>query len=269
MACLSIYLLGPFHVLRDGSPVNEFESDKVRALLAYLALEADRPQPRAYLASLLWPGYPERDARHNLRQALSNLRHAIADAEASSPYLQVTRDRIQYNPHADCWLDVHAFNTLLADSQQHAHGRLELCPPCMQRLQQAVELYRGGFLQGFSPGEDLPFQEWMLLQGERYHRRLVAALRQLARCYAWRGEHDLTLRYARRHLALEPWREGAHRRIMRALALSGQRNAALIQYQRCCRILADELQVEPERETVELYRRIRDGIELFPLAPAC
>lgn len=259
MARLSIYLLGPFHVVRDGSPVIGFESDMARALLAYLALECDRPQPRAYLSGLLWPGYPECDARHNLRQALYSLRHAIADGAASPPSLQVTDDTIQYNRECDCWLDVESFDALLRICEGHAHRRLDLCPSCIERLQQAVDLYRGSFLQGFSAGSSLPFQEWMLLHEERYHRRVVAALRQLARCHAWRGEHELVLRYARRHVALEPWREEAHRQIMRALALSGQRNAALIQYQHCHDILADELQVEPEQETTQLYRQIRAG----------
>ena len=262
MARLSIYLLGPFHVLRDGSPVTGFESDKVRALLAYLALEADRPQRRAYLAGLLWPNCPEQNARHDLRQALSNLRHSIGDVDVTPPYLRITRDTIQYNRQSDCWLDVQAFDALLDACQEHAHRRLDLCPPCIERLHQAVALYRGSFLQGFTPGENLPFQEWMLLLEERCHRRAAGALSQLVRCYARRGEHELALRYARRHVALEPWREEAHRHIMRALALSGQRNAALIQYQHCCRILADELQVQPERETTELYRRIRDGVDL-------
>ncbi len=262
MAHLSIYLLGPFHILQHGWPVTGFESDKARALLAYLALEADRPQPRAYLAGLLWPEYPERDARHSLRQALSNLRHVVADVDASSPYLEVTRDTIQLNRQSDLWIDVGAFDTLVHTCTEHMHRRLDLCPPCIERLHQAVALYRGTFLQGFSAGKALPFQEWMLLQEERYHRRVVAALRQLARCHGWRDEHELVLRYARRHVALEPWSEEGHRQIMRALALSGQRNAALIQYQRCRRILADELQVEPEQETTELYRQVRDGAAL-------
>jgi DNA-binding SARP family transcriptional activator len=267
MARLSIYLLGPFYVVRDGSPVTGFESDKVRALLAYLALESDRPQPRAYLAGLLWPDHPEQDARHNLRQALSNLRHVIADAGAATPCLVATRDTIQYDRQGDCWLDVHAFDALLGACRQHAHRRLDLCPLCIERLQQAAALYGGSFLQGFAPGAGLVFQEWMLLQEERYHRRVADALSQLACCYARRDEHELALRYARRHVSLEPWREEAHRVIMRALTLSGQRNAALIQYQRCCRILRDELGVEPEEETVALYRQVRDGADLASPIP--
>jgi hypothetical protein len=65
--------------------------------------------------------------------------------------------------------------------------------------------------------------------------------------------------YAERQLALDPWREEAHRQLMQALYLCGQRSAALAQYERCHATLARELDVEPTRETTNLYKRIRDA----------
>ena len=79
MARLSLSFLGPFQVTLDGQPVTGFKSNKVRALLAYLAVEADRPHRREVLAGLLWPDWPDRDALSNLRYALSNLRRVIGD----------------------------------------------------------------------------------------------------------------------------------------------------------------------------------------------
>jgi adenylate cyclase len=54
---------------------------------------------------------------------------------------------------------------------------------------------------------------------------------------------------------------------MRALALSGQRSAALAQYETCRRLLAEELGVEPGAETTRLYEQIRDG-KLKALVPS-
>ena len=79
MARLEIHLLGSFRVTLNGEPVTAFESDKVRALLAYLAVESDRPHRRERLVGLPWPNWPERSARQNLSQALYNLRAAIGD----------------------------------------------------------------------------------------------------------------------------------------------------------------------------------------------
>ena len=85
MPHLQLTLLGAFQATLDGQPVVGFESNKVRALLAYLAVEADRPHPRATLACLLWPERSDCDALANLRYALSNLRQAIGDRAPTRP----------------------------------------------------------------------------------------------------------------------------------------------------------------------------------------
>ena len=82
MARLSVSLLGSFKVTLDGEPVT-YKYDKVLALLAYLVVEADRAHRRDVLAALLWPDYPNRVARTNLRNALSSLRKAIGDRARS------------------------------------------------------------------------------------------------------------------------------------------------------------------------------------------
>jgi DNA-binding SARP family transcriptional activator len=68
------------------------------------------------------------------------------------------------------------------------------------------------------------------------------------------------LHCARRQMELEPWREEAHQQLMRLLVRSGQRSAALQQYENCRRSLADELGIEPSPETQRLYRRIRSAL---------
>lgn len=55
MARLAIHLLGSFQVSIEATPITNFESNKVRALLAYLAVESGRSQRREKLADLLWP----------------------------------------------------------------------------------------------------------------------------------------------------------------------------------------------------------------------
>ena len=72
-ARLSLSLLGTFDATLYGVPVTSLESNRVRALLSFLAVESDRPHRREYLASLLWPNRPESTARKNLRQALTRL----------------------------------------------------------------------------------------------------------------------------------------------------------------------------------------------------
>ena len=131
-------------------------------------------------------------------------------------------------------------------------------------LQSAIALYRGPFLDGFSC-DSSAFEEWALTRRERLNRQLREALSRLAGAYAQCGEYDQSIQTARRLLELEPWDEAAHRLVMQGLARSGQRSAALAQYEACRRILQQELGVEPAAETQAMLDTIRGG-ELGPEA---
>ena len=259
MTRLALALLGPVQIMLAGQPVGGITYNKARALPAYLAVEAGRSHQRDALAALLWPDMPDEAARHNLRQALANLRTAIGDASATPPFLHITRDSIQFNTGSDDDLDVAAFTALLAACAIHAHRRLERCRSCAARMEQALSLYHGDFLAGFSVGDSAPFEEWQLQQRERLHQQALDALVRLADYHERRGDDELARRYAQRQIELDPWREEAHRQLMRLLARGNQRSAALAQYETCRRILARDLGVEPEAETTALYERIRDG----------
>ena len=251
MARLSIYLLGPLRVFLEGQPVAGFESDKVRALLAYLAAEPGRPHRREALAGLLWPDRSEKSARACLRSALTNLRQVIDEPHAVTPCLIIDRQSICFNPASDVWVDVKAISELLV-----ARAAAEYP---VQRLEKAVEIYQGRFLEEFFVPCSSAFEEWALLHRERLHRQMVSLLQRLAAYYEDQNDQDKALRFAWRLVELDSWREESQRRLMRLLASSGQRAAALAQYEACRLSLARELGVEPAPETTLLYVQIRDG----------
>src|SRR5262245_35094620 len=190
MAGLSLALLGPLQITLDGQPVSGFAYNKARALLAYLAIEAERPHHRDALVGLLWPDLPDTTARANLRVALANLRVAIGDASARVPFLLITRDTIQFNPAGDYVLDVAGFTALLTNCETHAHRHLERCRSCAVRMQQALALYRGDFLAEFGISDSAPFEEWQLRQRERLHQRALGALARLTNYHERHGDDE-------------------------------------------------------------------------------
>ncbi len=226
-------------------------------MLVYLAVEADRPQTRSTLAGLFWTDWPDRAALSNLRYALSNLRQVIGDRQALPPFLLITHDTIQFNTASDYGLDVATFTRYLVVSFNAALSTPHATT--ISYLQSAVLLYRASFLEGFSISDSPAFEEWVLFKREQFRQRMSSALGSLAAYYTMRGEYDQTATYARLQIELDPWREEAHQQLMRALMLTGQRSAALIQYEICRRSLAQELDIAPSHETVALYKRIRDG----------
>ena len=84
---LSLTLFGHFRATLDNEPLS-FPTQSVSALVAYLILEQRTPQPRAHVATLLWPDSTEAQGRRNLRQTLLRLRqtvqqHALRALQAS------------------------------------------------------------------------------------------------------------------------------------------------------------------------------------------
>jgi predicted ATPase/DNA-binding SARP family transcriptional activator/Tfp pilus assembly protein PilF len=267
--------MGSFRVALDEEAVTDFATDKAQALLAYLSVEAGRPHRRDALAGLLWPDQPDQKARQSLRQALYNLRQAIGDrdpvdlveteVEQSGPLLLVSRHTIQFNAQSDHWLDVATFTSLAEECRRHRHRRRGTCFPCLRRMERMVTLYQGEFLENFSVGDSQFFEEWVLLEREWLHREAMEALVYLADHHERRDEIGQARRYARRQVEMEPWREEAHRQLMRLLVLEGQRSAALAQYKMCRQTLAQELHVEPTDQTTALYESIRASQTAPPL----
>lgn len=264
-------LLGPFEASLDDGPLTGLRSSKGRGLLAYLASRPGFPHLRETLATLLWGEATDEAARLSLRVALSSVRAALGSVNHASTIpqlLEATRHHVQLNVDPSrCWIDALEFDGLLAACTSHSHAAITRCPTCIERLSQAVALYRGDFLADLVFPDSPTFDEWRVLQQERYHRQTLTALGHMAEYYLAVGQYSAAQDAARRQLELEPWHEAAHRLLMRSLALDGQRNAALAQYEAAERILANELRAEPEAETRAVYAQIRSGAPAIVASP--
>ena len=183
---------------------------------------------------------PEADAHMNLRKVLVRLKPL-------SPYLGITRATLAFSQNGSHALDVTEFEAAAAVKTD------------IDRLQQAVELFQGDFLDGFYLDDAPLFDEWVLAQRARLRALALGALEILIAHFAGQATDETAIRYAQRLLDLEPWHEETHRELMRLLAVSGQRSAALVQFETCRGLLAGELGVEPALATIRLYEQIKSG----------
>ncbi len=247
MPHLSLFLFGGFKAALDDIPVTRFRSDKVRALLAFLAVEQDRPHRREALTGLFWSEQSEKDARHNLSETLWRLRQALHDDD--STFVHANTKTIQFSMASDHSLDVAEF--LRATDGRQA---------TVSDLQSAVELYRGDFLAGFTVPDAAPFEEWLLVTREHLQRLATTALSQLTVYYEAQGAagYAQAERYARRHIELEAWHEEPYRVLMRLYAAQNQTEQAIAMYHALTRVLHHELNLEPSHETNALYKHLRN-----------
>lgn len=258
MPHLSLALLGPLQLACNGQRLS-FNYDKVRALLIYLAVEAAHPHPREALAELLWPERDARTARHNLSQALTAMRRSVGACGLAEDFLTVSRDQVQFNLAGGHSVDVAAFSERLGEVERHAHPALEACDHCAQALTTAAELYRGDFLAQYSVGDSSAYEAWAQARREALRAQALRAMAALAGYHERQAAWEPAVHFARRRAELDPLNEAAHRDLMRLLALSGQRGAALAQFEQCRRWLAEELALEPEPATTALFDAIRAG----------
>ncbi len=257
---LTIALLGSPMVERDGMPI-AVDTRKAIALLAYLAVTGQQ-HTRDTLATLLWPEYDQDSGRASLRRTLSALKTGLREPTHGA-WLRIDRERVGLTRAPDVWIDVDALKEWLADVDGHGHTSTEACPRCVRPLEQAVHLYRGDFLAGFTMRESASFDDWQLFAADSFRRQLAEALERLVAALAAQRAFERAIVHARRWLALDLLHELAHRQLMLLYAWAGERAAALRQYRECVKVQEEELGVPPLAETSQLADAYAPFIEVL------
>ena len=254
MSYLRLTFLGSFSALLDGVQITTFRSAKTQALLAYLAMQSGRAHQRDSLVDLLWAEQPPEQARSSFRLSLFRLREVIGNKAATPPFIDATRQTVEWNPNGDYDLDVDTFLGATNDALNETDLAL-----ATSHLQTALDCYQGDFLAGFSIADAPEFDDWVSITREGLHQRMVTAIAHVAERAEAAQQFASVAYLCRRQIALSPWDETAHQRLMRALALQGQRIEALAQFDRCTETLERELGVGLDEETVALAEQIRAG----------
>lgn len=255
---LQLWALGPPEV-RLGDKLVIFPTRKTLALLIYLAIEAGA-QPREHLGALLWPEASPERSHASLRNTLGHLKMALHQAgdQSQSSYLLVTNYSLGLNPDADIDFDLHTIEHAYALARADRSSRtLPDGSESYPFLQTAAACQRGDFLAGFSLGDAPGFDDWAAIQREVWHRRLGLILDRLSEIQFARGEFASATETASHWIALDALNEVAYRRKMRAHFAAGERGQALETYAVCQAMLAAELGIEPDPDTVGLAERIR------------
>ncbi len=244
---LDISTLGKLTLSYDSKPMQGLGSHKAEAILVYLACTG-RSYARQVLAEFFWPDRPQAQSLANLRRELTILRDKLGES------ITITRDMVELPPDLPLRLDVTAFEAQIGALQEPTS------------LKTALALYRGDFLEGFFI-DSSAFEEWARMERERLRYRAIDGLDALIAFSLQTGDCAGGLAYANRLLQMDPLREKTYVQLMRLLAQSNQREAALAQYDACKRLLKAELGVTPTPETTALYEQIRAGAPLGNLPP--
>lgn len=250
MVAFQLYLFGAPRLEKNGEAA-DINRRKTFALLAYLAVTGV-PHTREALATLFWPDYDQSSALANLRRDLSRLKNLLGDE-----VLNIERLQVVLKQQGDLWIDVREFQQSIGKIKNHQHAQLHQCSECQAAVQRAVDLYSDKFMAGFTLPDSSEFDDWQFFLGEELRQELTEALQALIDWHAKRAQYERAIEYARRWLSLDQLHEPAHRQLIKLYAWAGQQAAAMRQFQECVRLLKQELDVEPEEETLRLYNALK------------
>jgi DNA-binding SARP family transcriptional activator len=248
MSDLKIRLFGKFSVHNDNQPAPGFDAYKEQELLSYLLLHRNRPHSRETLAGLLWGDVPTEKSKKYLRQALWHIQAALDAGLGGGTVLSVEHDWVQLNACDALWLDVEVFERAFMPVRDRRGA--DLNGERLAALQAAVKIYRGDLLEGW-------YQDWCLYERERLQNMYLVMLDKLMCFCEERGKFELGQHYGSLVLRHDRAHERTHRQLMTFQYLSGDRTAALRQFERCAAALEEELGVKPDKLTAALYQRIR------------
>jgi TolB-like protein/DNA-binding SARP family transcriptional activator/Flp pilus assembly protein TadD len=252
-AAISLRLLGPVELAdSEGRPLRSVLSQQKRlALLAYLAHAPDRSfHARERLLALLWPEFDEARGRAALSQALYYLRRELGEGALPGR----GPEEIGVDPDV-VWCDVAAFRRAVSAA----------------RAQEAVDLYRGGFLEGQHLTQSAAWEDWVAAQRVDLRTQAAEASWKVAQDHEAAGRMPMALRHARRAVDLSFPDEAAFRRLLTLLARAGDRAGAIHEYEAFADRLGREydLGVCPEtKATVEGIRRTVEPSGKGPRGPA-
>lgn len=246
---IKFYCFGEFKTVIDDKVISnkEWSGFKTKMALAYL-LHNPKGVTKEQLANLL---YPDTDiTRTAINVILSRIRKAIesdSDKKEESKYINFNEGKYFFNFGTSYWLDTEEFNYLIKEISEtkNEDKKLEL-------LVQAVELYKGDFLDEFSS------ELWCQIEKQVYRRKIDSVFEQLFNILYKKGNYEDIVKFSEKEITIEFCNEKAFQRKIKALIAMNQNDEALKHYKIMKNVLKSQLGIEPSQESYLLYQKIRN-----------
>jgi DNA-binding SARP family transcriptional activator len=248
---IEAFYFGSFRVLVNHQPIEDWPGKKGKSIFAYLLLNHKKKIFRDVLMDIFWPKSSPDSARNCLNVCIHGIRRALYDKDPKTEYILFKDECYYCNPEIDINIDVEEFRKTWRSAQSLEHAKN--LPAATSKFERAARLYKGDFL------EDEMYDSWNSLDRENLREIYLVILDRLSKFYIENGQVITANSLCEKIIQKDNCREDIHRRLMRCHYYSGQRFKAIRQFRKCKIILKNELEVAPDKKTVELYEQIKQG----------
>jgi len=243
---LRVCLLGPPKVLFGDREISEkaWGRRKAKKLFCYLALNQGKAFPCEVLVEAFWPKLPAKQGLVSLYTTLSSIRKTLKnEAGIEGPVVTLEEGQCGLDPKCEVASDVEEFESLLRKGKQ---GKEE---DQRKATRKALTLVRGTFCEGW-------YDPWVLEEERRLCEVRLSALRKFGSACLDVGKEEESIGWLEKAVALDNYHEETFRNLLVAYARTGRKKALKEAFENVKQVLRKELRAEPERETVELYKKL-------------
>ncbi len=247
---LAISMLGPAEVYRDPSDSlkDAWRLTKALHILCYIASRRNRRAAKDMLVELFWEDAEPETVSKNFHPTISHLRKALNTGQVVKKDFVLYREGAYLlNPQYQYRIDTEEFEKLLADAREARRSNDQ--EGAAQLLTEAIRLYRGEFLEEF-------YYNWIEELQSYYKDLYLEALKELVAYHSERGDYEQVIRYGQIIIQRDAYQEDVHCQVMEAHVKSGNRAAAIEQFDGLRRMLRRELGVEPLPATIAKYESL-------------
>jgi LuxR family maltose regulon positive regulatory protein len=248
---LTINLLGAIEIYRDlARPLSAYAwtTRRARDILCFIASRPARRVPKDTLIDVFW-GEADFDViEKNFHPTISHIRKALNSNQTfKQNFLLYRGGEYLLNPELSYRIDIEEFDNLnTAGERARRAGERERF---VEYCEQAVELYRGEFMQG-------SYDDWVIEQRNYYREQFLCLLTNLIKAAQEVNDWSRVLQLTQRVLQEDSFREDIHCIRMRAHAASGNKVAVKEQFETLRRLLRKELDVEPSPATQKVFQEL-------------
>ncbi len=247
---LAINMLGPVEVFRGpGEPLKEaWRLSKALHILCYIASRRNRRAPKDTIVEEFWSDADQETIAKNFHPTISHLRKALnANQVVKKDFVLYREGAYLLNPQYQYRIDTEEFERLIADA--HEARRSDDSDGAAQLLAEAIKIYRGDFLEELYYG-------WVEELQSYYRDLYLQSLKEMIAYESERGDSEQVIRYGQMFLARDPYQEEVHCHVMESYVKSGNRAAAIEQFDGLRRMLRRELGVDPLPATIARYEAL-------------
>jgi len=245
---IQIKSLDDFEIKYGNRVLSPMKSKRAKALLCYLFFYQNKKINKHVLMNTFWENSNSESAKNCLHVTIHHMRKYLANEIPNTEIILFENDKYSISSEVEVQMDSDIFieNWKKGKYIEDSEG-LEAA---LEYYQKAYMIYQKDFMENISQ------ENWIEMERENLREIYLNILGKLSLYFFQQGKYMISLQVCKEALQKDNCLEEVHRRIMACYFSLKMRDKAIRQFYKCAKILKEELEIEPSKTTLKLFKQI-------------